>query len=695
MKDTLSENLRNVAVLGHGQSGKTSLVSALLYNTQMVNRLGKVDQGNTVTDFDEEEIARKISIQAALAYTYKDKIKINMLDTPGFANFIWETMVTLRVVETGIMVVSAQEGVQVQTEKFFEAMASMQKPLLFVINKLTKDLTDFDKVFDSLTAVFGKNVVAVHYPIGKGPDFSGLVDIIEMKAYQFGSDDKGESTEIPIPEPLKDEISLRREALLEKIAENDEKLMEKYFAEGSLTTDEIRAGLKDAMVQRNVFPVLISDALSNRGVNQLLDFIITFCPAPTEVAAATDKSGSVVKVDNASPFVGLVFKTISDPFTGKVSLIRVFSGTFKPDTFYFNSVKEVEERVAGLFLLQGKTQETAGEEVQAGDIVAVAKLKETQTGDTLTTKADKIRLPDIEFPVPSISFAIEPKARGDEGKISNALQRIMEEDPTLRMLRDPQTKELVISGNGHLHVELVVNKLKRKYGVEVMMKPPKIAYRETVMGKSDVEKKYKKQSGGRGQYGHVLIRMEPLPRGGDFEFVNALSGMSVPRNFVPAIEKGIVEAKNTGVLAGYPVVDFKVELYDGSHHEVDSSDMAFKMASSMAFKLAMKAAKPTILEPVVKVEVVIPEEFMGEINGNLSGRRGKIQGMEIKGKNHVVKAVVPMSEMLDFEPTLTSITGGRGSFFMEFSHYEEVPSHQQKKIIDEAVKEGRVKEEEE
>jgi elongation factor G len=694
MKDILSENLRNVAVVGHGQSGKTSLVSALLYNTQMVNRLGKVDQGNTVTDFDEEEIARKISIQASLAYALKDKIKINLLDTPGFANFIWETMVALRAVEAGVMVVSAQEGVQVQTEKVFDRLAAAGKPVLFVVNKMTKELVDFDKAFDSIIAAFGKNVVAVQVPIGQGPEFRGLVDIIEMKAWQFGADDKGESKEIPIPDALKDEIHLRREALLEKIAENDEKLMDKYFAEGSLTPEEVRGGLKSALLQRNVFPVLVSDALANRGVQQLLDVIVDYCPTPTEAAPAVAKDGTPLKTDRAAPFVGLVFKTISDPFTGKVSLIRVISGTFKPDTFYYNSSKEVEERVAGLFLLQGKAQEPVGE-VQAGDIVAVAKLKETQTGDTLSTKSEKILLPDIVFPVPSISFAIEPRARGDEGKISNALQRIMEEDPTIKMLRDPQTKELVISGNGQLHVELVVNKLKRKYGVEVTMKPPKIAYRETVLGKSDVEKKYKKQSGGRGQYGHVLIRMQPLPRGSDFEFVNALTGMSIPRNFVPAIEKGIVEAKNTGVLAGYPVVDFKVELYDGSHHEVDSSDMAFKIASSMAFKMAMKAAKPTILEPVVKVEVVIPEEFMGEINGNLSGRRGKIQGMETKGKNHVVKALVPMSEMLDFEPTLTSITGGRGSYVMEFSHYEEVPGHLQKKIIDEAVKEGRVKEEEE
>jgi len=694
MKEIPSENLRNVAFVGHGHSGKTSLVSALLFNTKMVNRLGKVDQGNTVTDFDDEEIARKISIQAALAYAYKDKFKINMLDTPGFASFIWETLVALRAVETGVMLVSAQDGVQVQTEKIFEAMSEAGKAVIFVVSKLTKELADFDKTVDSLTTSFGKNVVALQVPIGKSPEFSGLVDIVEMKAYQFGADEKGEGKEIAIPDALKEEIALRREALLEKIAENDEALMDKYFTSGNLTVEEIRLGLKNALRQRNIFPVLVSDAVSNRGVQSLLDFIVDFCPAPTEVAPAASKTGIVLKADVNGPFAALVFKTISDPFTGKVSLVRVFSGTFKPDTFYLNSTKETEERVAGLFLLQGKTQESAGE-VKAGDIVAVAKLKETQTGDTLTTKTDKIVLPQITFGEPSISFAIEPKARADEGKISTALQRIMEEDPTLKMLRDPQTKELVLSGNGQMHVELVVSKLKRKYGVEVMMKPPKIAYRETVLGKSDVEKKYKKQSGGRGQYGHVLIRMEPLPRGGDFEFVNSLVGMSIPRNFVPAIEKGIVEAKNTGVLAGYPVVDFKVELYDGSHHEVDSSDMAFKMASSMAFKMAMKAAKPTILEPVMKVEVVIPEEFMGEINGNLSGRRGRIQGMETKGKNHVVKASVPMSEMLDFEPTLTSITGGRGSFFMEFSHYEDVPGHQQKKIIAEAVKEGRVKEEEE
>ncbi len=693
MKDILSENLRNVAVVGHAQTGKTSMVSALLFDGKMVNRLGRVDQGNTVTDFDDEEIARKISIQSALAYVVRDKYKINLVDTPGFSNFVWEAKVALRAVETGLMMVCAQEGVQVQTEKLFDWLAEQNRAVVFVANKMTKELADFDKTYESLQQTFGKDVMAVQLPIGRGPGFKGLVDLLQMKAYEFGLDDKGEFKEVAIPADMQAAVKSGRESLLEKIAENDENLMNKYLESNDLGADEIQAGLKSALNKRQIFPVLVSDALGNKGVPQVLDFLLAYAPSPIDAGEVEAVSGRV-KPDKAAPVSAMVFKTLSDPFTGKISIFRVYSGVFKPDTFYFNSSKSAEERVAGLFLLQGKAQESAGE-VRAGDIVAVAKLKETQTGDTLTTKADKIQFPEIKFPVPSISFAIEPKARADEGKISTSLQRIQEEDPTIHTQRDPQTKELLISGNGQLHVEMVVNKLKKKYGVEVGMKPPKIAYRETIQGKADVEKKYKKQTGGRGQYAHIYIRMEPLPRGSEMEFVNSLVGMSIPRNFVPSVEKGIMDAKNAGVLAGYPVVDFKVELYDGSHHEVDSSDMAFKICSSMAFKMAMKQAKPTLLEPVMKVEVVLPAENMGEINGYLSGRRGRIQGMETKGKNHVVLALVPMSEMLDFEPTLTSITGGRGSYFMEFSHYEEVPGHVQKKIIEEAVKEGRVKEEEE
>lgn len=693
MKDVSSENLRNVSFVGHGQTGKTSLVSAILFNTGMVNRLGKVEQGNTVTDFEEEEIEKQISIQAAVSYAFKDNHKINMIDTPGFANFIWEARVSLRAVETAALLVNAVEGVEVQSEKIFESIQELGKSLVLVVNKMKKDLADFNSAYGSIIDSFGKNAIAVQVPMGKGGEFSGIVDLIDMKAYRYGGDEKGQFEEMDIPAELKDEVQKKREELIEKIAENDEKLMEKYFDEGDLNAGDVAQGLKSGILSGDIFPVLATDACANIGVTQLIDFLVKYTPSLVDLGEIDTVDGKI-KPDKSEPFSGLVFKTISDPFTGKISIVKVLSGVFKPDSVYFNSRKSVEERVGGLFFLQGKNQESAGE-VKPGEIVAVAKLKETRTGDTLTAKGKKILFPEILFPIPSITFAIEPKSRADENKISNALHRIIEEDPTVKTQREAQTKELTISGNGQLHVELVVNKLKKKYGVEVTMKPPKIPYLETISRKSDVESKYKKQSGGRGQYGHVLIKMEPLPRGADFEFENSIFGGAIPKNYIPAVEKGILEARQSGILAGYPVVDFKVNLYDGSFHEVDSSDMAFKIAASMAFKKAMKESKPTLLEPIMKVEVFIPEEYMGEINGNLSGRRGKIQGMEAKGKNHVVNALVPMSEMLDFEPTLTSITGGRGSYFMEFDHYEEVPFQLQKKVIDEAVKEGRVKEEEE
>jgi elongation factor G len=693
MKTIESEQIRSVAVVGHGQTGKTSLVSAILYNNGMVNRLGKVDQGNTVTDYDEEEIEKKISIQASIAYAVKDKTKINMIDTPGFASFVWEARVGLRAAETALMAVNATEGVEVQTEKIFDAAAELNKPVIFVINKMKKDLADFDKTAASIVESFGKNAVPVFYPIGQGNDFSGIVDLLSMKAYKYGDDEKGTFEETDIPEDLKDELDSKWEELIEKIAENDEALMEKYLEEGELTPDELKTGLKAGILNRDIFPILATDAYANIGVRHLTDFIIDFAPSILEVGEIQTEDGTI-KTDKNAPFSAFVFKTISDPYTGKISLLKVFSGVFKPDASYYNLNKGAAERVGTPFFLQGKEQGPS-EEAMPGEIVAVAKLKETQTGDTLTVKGEKIKFPELKFPVPSISFAIEPKSRADENKISTALQKIMEEDPTVKSQREIQTKELVISGNGQLHVELVVSKLKKKYGVEVDMKPPKIPYKETIRSSADVEVKYKKQTGGRGQYAHVLIKMDPLPRGTDFEFEETIFGGAIPRNYIPAVEKGIRESKDTGILAAYPVVDFKVNLYDGGFHEVDSSDMAFKIAASKAFKKAMKEAKPVLLEPIMKVEVVTPEEFMGDINGNLSGRRGKIQGMETKGKNNVVKALVPMVEMLDFGPTLTSITGGRGDYFMEFSHYEEIPAQLQKRIIDEAVREGRIKEEEE
>jgi elongation factor G len=693
MKKTLIEDLRSIAVVGHGQTGKTSLVSAILFNTKMLNRLAKVEQGNTVTDYDEEEIEKKISIQASVAYAYKDKYKLNIIDTPGFANFVWEARVGLRAAESAVMMVNATEGVEVQTEKIFDATTDLNKPVVFVVNKMCKELADFDKTYESIIESFGKNAVAVQYPIGKGTDFVGVVDILEMKAYKYSADEKGDFEEIDIPADLKDDLEAKREELIEKIAENDESLMEKYFEEGDLSPEDILNGLKTGISKRYIFPILVTDALTNIGVNHVTDFFINYCPSLADMGEIDAEDGKV-KPSESEPFSGFVFKTISDPYTGKISIIKVFSGVFKPDTSYYNVNKSVDERLGGLFFLQGKEQDSAGE-VLPGELVAVAKLKETKTGDTLTEKGKKTRFPEIKFPIPSISFAIEPQSRQDENKISVALSKIMEEDPTVKSLRDPRTKELVISGNGQLHVELVVSKLRKKYGVNVDMKPPKVPYLETIKSKADVEVKYKKQSGGRGQYGHVYIKMEPLPRGGDFEFVESIFGGSIPKNYIPAVEKGIRESKDAGILAGYPVVDFRANLYDGSYHDVDSSDMAFKIAASKAFKKGVKEAKPTLLEPIMKVEVVTPEEFMGDINGNLSGRRGKIQGMETKGKNNIINAMVPMVEMLDFSPTLTSITGGRGSYFMEFDHYAEVPAHLQKKIIAESVKEGRIREEEE
>jgi elongation factor G len=693
MKTIESEQIRSIAVVGHGQTGKTSLVSAILYNTGMVNRLGTVDQGNTITDYDEEEIEKKISIQASIAYAIKDKTKINMIDTPGFASFVWEARVGLRAAETALMVVNATEGVEVQTEKIFDAAAELKKPVIFVVNKMKKDLADFDKTVESIVESYGKNAVPAFYPIGQGNDFSGIVDLLSMKAYKYGGDEKGAFEETDIPEDLKGELDSKWEELIEKIAENDEALMEKYLEEGELTPDELKAGLKAGILNRDIFPILAADANANIGVRHLTDFMIDFAPSILEVGEIQTEDGSI-KTDKDAPFSAFVFKTISDPFTGKISLLKVFSGIFKPDASYYNLNKSSAERVGNAFFLQGKEQDPS-EEAMPGEIVAVAKLKETQTGDTLTVKGENIKFPELKFPVPSISFAIEPKSRADENRISTALQKIMEEDPTVKSLREAQTKELVISGNGQLHVELVVSKLKKKYSVEVDMKPPKIPYKETIRSNADVEVKYKKQTGGRGQYAHVLIKMDPLPRGTDFEFIDTIFGGAIPKNYIPAVEKGVRETKETGILAAYPVVDFKVNLYDGGFHDVDSSDMAFKIAASKAFKKAMKEAKPVLLEPIMKVEVVTPEEFMGDVNGNLSGRRGKIQGMETKGKNNVVKALVPMVEMLDFGPTLTSITGGRGDYFMEFSYYEEVPAQLQKKIIDEAVREGRIREEDE
>ncbi|OGD19945.1 MAG: translation elongation factor G [Candidatus Aminicenantes bacterium RBG_16_63_16] len=697
MKDYAPDKIRNVALVGHGSSGKTSLTSAVLFDFGATGRLTKVDKGNTVTDYEPEEVERKISINSAVCMVEADDHKINLVDTPGYSNFLSDTRAALRAVDGAAVLVSAAAGVEVGTEKVWEMLNDFSLPRVFVINKLDRENANFKGTVEEIRQFFGRQAVPVQIPIGEEKDFSGVVDLIRQKGLVFEKDESGKFREVDVPANLKAEAEKKREELVEMIAENDEKLMEKYLEAGALSSAEVEAGLRKAVLDRQLFPVFAVAAMTNIGAQPLVRGFIELLPSPVErgeVKAMVKGVDGAVQPSADEPFAGLVFKTLSDPYTGRISLIRVFSGKINPDSVVTNVNKAADEKLGGLFYLQGKEQVPAGQ-VKCGDICATAKLKATSTGETLAAKGSEIMFEPIKFPEPSISFAVEPKTRADEDRISQASHRIIEEDPTVRFERDPDTNELLISGNGELHVRIITDKLKKRYGVDVDLKPPKISYKETIKGRADVQGRHKKQTGGRGQFGDVWIKMEPLPRGRDFEFEDKIFGGAIPRNFIPSVEKGLLDARKKGVLAGYLVVDFKVILYDGSYHEVDSSDIAFKIAARKAFKLAMQQARPTILEPVMNVEVYTPEAYMGDIMGNLNGRRGKLQGIEQKGNMRIIKATVPMAEMLDFEPTLTSITGGRGSFMMEFSHYDEVPSHLQQKIIAEAVKEGRVRPEEE
>ncbi|MBN1222668.1 MAG: elongation factor G [Candidatus Aminicenantes bacterium] len=693
MKDYAPDKMRNIALVGHGSAGKTSLASAFLFNAGVTTRLTTVAGGNAVTDYDPDEIERQISINSAAAHLEWNDHKINIIDCPGYTNFLWDTRASLRAVDAGAVVVGASSGVEVGTEKAWEMLDEFGQPRLIIINKVDRENSDYRRALDSIHQSFGRRAVLLQLPIGAEKDYSGVVDLIGKKAFVFAKDGSGKFKETDIPAELQEEANRMAEELTEMVAENDEALMEKYFEAGELSSEDLISGLKKSILSLELYPIFISSALLNIGTQPILDAIINYMPSPLERGEIKTEEGKV-QTTLQDPFTALVFKTISDPYTGRISLMRIFSGQANPDASVTNTSKQITEKFSGLFFLQGKEQIPAGQ-CKMGDIVATAKLKETSTGDSLVAKGSDVRFPKIHFPEPSISFAIEPKTRADEDRISQAIHRIAEEDPTARITRDSETNELIISGNGQLHVEIVTNRLKKRFGVDVELKPPKIPYKETIKGRSDVQSKYKKQTGGRGQYGDVYIKMEPLPRGTDFEFEDKIFGGAIPRNYIPSIEKGIQEARKKGVVAGYPAVDFKVILYDGSYHDVDSSDIAFKIAASMAFKKAMKQAKPTLLEPIMTVEVFTPESSMGDIMGSLNGRRGKVQGMEQRGNMRIIKAKVPMAEMLDFEPTLTSITGGRGSFLMEFATFEEVPGHLQQKVIDDAVKEGRIRPEEE
>ncbi|MGA7615318.1 MAG: elongation factor G [Thermoanaerobaculia bacterium] len=686
MKSYSSQEIRNLAVVGHNDTGKTTLVSQLLFDAGVVTRLGKVEDGTTVTDFDPDEIERKHSISLGVAYAEWKDHKVNLLDTPGFGIFLMETKSALRVVDAAAIVISGVTGVEVTTEKVWKIAEEFGLPRLVVVNKMDRERASMNRALDSLQSKFGRNVVPVQIPIGEEKDFRGVVDLIAMKAYLY-SDGKYELAEIPAE--MKDVAAEWHEKLIEKVAEGDEGLMERFFDKGGLSEEEVVEGLRREFAAHQIVPVLFNSSGHDIGGHAILDFCLSVVPAPDQLPplAAKSPEGAEVQVERSSDSApaALIFKTISDPFAGRVSVFRVFSGTFHSDTSYWNASRSHEERVGKLQILQGK-QQSHVDTLAAGDIGAVAKLKDSATGDTLSAKEKPVILTHIFYPEPVISFAIEPRAKGDEEKISSVITRIMEEDPSIRFGREEQTKEFLLSGQGQLHVEVVVARMKKKYGVDVILHPPKVPYRETITRSADAHGRHKKQTGGHGQFADCKIKVEPLERGADFEFVDEIFGGSIPRQFIPAVEKGIQDARVQGYLAGYPMVDFRVRLLDGQFHPVDSSELAFKIAGALAFKDAMSQARPTLLEPMMHVEVYAPTEYIGDLMGDLTSRRGKMEGIEASEDTQVIRSVAPMSEMLTYGSTLRSITQGRGSFHMEFSHYEEVPRNLQEKIIAEAKK---------
>jgi elongation factor G len=678
-------NIRNVALVGHSHSGKTSLASAMLFTAGATQRFGRVDEGNTVTDYEDEEISRGMSISAATAVIEWGKTKINLVDTPGFNMFIHEAEMAMPAVDSALVVVDAVSGVEVVTERIWHYADRFAEPRAIVCTRMDRERADFTRVMDSLTTAFGRTVVPVQLPIGAEKSFTGVVDLVKMQAYTYEMGGNGKAKVGPIPGNLAEEAKAAHERLVELVAEGDDKLMEEFFETGTIDEQHIVAGLHNAIREDKIFPVLFASGLGNMGTDEVLDFIVDYMPSAVEratvkAAAQGDAEPATRKVSDSEPLSLFVFKTISDPFSGRISFFKVFSGVLKNDATVQNFTRGSSEKFAHLSAMQGKNAVPVNE-LHAGDIGAVAKLKDTLTGDSMGDKASPIVYPQVTFAEPAITFAIEPKTRADEDKLSNGIHKLMEEDAMLRFFRDPQTKEFLIAGTGQQHIEVVVSKLKNRYHTEVNLKAPKVPYRETIRGKADVQGRHKKQSGGHGQFGDCKIRMEPMAHGGNFEFVNEIFGGAIPKNYIPAVEKGIVEAAQRGFLAGFPVVDFRVILYDGSYHDVDSNELSFKTAGRIAFRKAMEQAKPTLLEPIMNVEITIPDEFAGSIMGDLNSRRGRIQGMDNKAGKTIVKAECPMAEMLTYGTDLTSMTQGRGSFSMEMDHYDYVPALQQEKII--------------
>ena len=693
------DKIRNVAVIAHGGAGKTSLVEAMLFASGAIDRLGRVDDGTTTTDYEPEEIARKITISSSISFCSWNGFRINLVDTPGFINFLEDTRGCLRGVDGAVVIVSALSGVKAETQKIWKYASEFEIPRMIFVNKMDKENANFSRALGEVEKSFGKDALPLQLPIGSGESFRGIVDLMKMKALNL---DKGKSEESEIPPDMIPEAEEYRKKLIEKIAESDDALLEKYLEGGTLTDEEIIKGIKEGALTKRFIPVTCGSALRTTGVAQLLDNVILCLPSPSEMARISPikgknpKDGKEIerKPLHTEPLSAYVFKTIADPFAGRLSIFRVFSGSLKADSNILNTSTGAKERIGQVFYLQGKKQIPA-QTIGTGEIGVVAKLKETLTGDTLSDESHPIVFTKVKFTDPIISYAIASKSKGDEEKVSTGLHRILEEDPTLRFQRDDETKEMLLSGMGQVHLEVTLERLKRKFGVDVLMKTPKVPYRETIKVPAKAQAKYKKQSGGRGQYGDCWLAIEPMPRGGGYEFADKIVGGVIPQQYRPAVEKGVVETMKEGVIAGYPLVDIRVALYDGSYHTVDSSEMAFKIAGSMALRKAVQDAKPILLEPIMKVEVITPDDTLGAVIGDLNSKRGRVQGVEPQaGGNQKINAQVPMSEMLTYANQLTSLTSGRGLYSMEFSQYEELPSHLAQKIIAEREAQKKEKAEE-
>jgi len=680
-----TNDLRNVALISHGGAGKTSLADAFLFDTKVNNRLGSVDEGTSLFDFEPEELKRQKSLSASLHHFKWEKSEMNIIDTPGDSNFSADLQNCLQIVDAAIVVIDAVSGVQVQTEKVWKYADNFGLPRLIFINKIDMERANFTQVLKSIEEILGKKPMVIQLPLGEESAFAGVIDLITMKALRFSDDGSGEFSQEDIPEDMRSQAEEFNKKMIEDIAESSDALLEKYLEGTELTPDEISNGLKQGVVSGNLIPVLCGSASKNMGIQPLLSFIAHCFPSPIERAPFVGINPSNQKEEGRGagkddPFSALVFKTVADPYAGKLTIFRIISGVLNSDSIVYNSNKDAKERIGQILKIEGKNQKAINPAI-TGDIVAVAKLKETTTGDSFCDEKKQITFKKFDLPEPVMQLALEPKSKGDEDKLISSLSRLMEEDSTLKTRRDEQTKEFILLGMGQTHLDVAIEKMQRKFGVNLEVKTPKVPYKETVRGTAKGQGKLKKQSGGRGQFADTWMEIEPLPKGQGFEFVSKIVGGAIPRQYIPSVEKGVKESMREGVLAKYPVVDFKVTLYDGSFHDVDSSDIAFKIAASMGFRKIMQEARPTLLEPIMNIEVTVPDDCMGDVIGDLNGRRGRIGGMEPKINHQVIKAQVPMAEILRYASDLTSITGGRGTFTMEFSHYEEVPSHLSDQII--------------